>query len=270
MYQLIAIDMDGTLLNENKQISEKTLAAIGAAKQIGKSIVLATGRPLKGIERYLKELDLFGEDDYVVTYNGALVQSTKESRIILDMPLDLEAYRELYTLSQELDVFIHALTDTYVHTPKNNPYTQIESDINQIQIVESDVEALTQDTMIVKVMFIDQAEKLDKIINQLPQWVLDKYTIVRSSPYFLEFLDPRVNKGTGVNAIVERLGLKSHQVICVGDAGNDLAMVEYAHLGVAMENATSELKEAADYITLSNEEDGVAHVIEKFMLGMSS
>lgn len=266
MYQLIALDMDGTLLNEDKEISKRTREAIAQAKSMGKTVIIATGRPIKGVGRYIEELNLNSEQDYVVTFNGALVQSTKDHKIIMDMPLNVEAYRELYALSKELDVHIHALTDDSVLTPKNNPYTEIEASINQIPIVEGPVEEVREDTMIVKVMFIDAPEVLDRVIEELPDWVRGKYSVLRSTPYFLEFLDPRVNKGAGVKAVAERLGIDHKKVICVGDAGNDLAMIEYAKLGVAMENATEDVKAVADYITKSNEDDGVAHVIEKFLI----
>lgn len=266
MYKLIAVDMDGTLLNEKKEISNRCQEAIDKLREKGKKIVLATGRPLKGVQRYLEKLNLFDENDYVVAYNGALVQSTRNEQIIFDKPLSLDSYKELYEVSRQLDVHIHALTDISVLTPKNNPFTGIESSINQIPIIEGPIDDIDSSTMIVKVMFIDEPEKLDAILPSIPQWVKDKYTIVRSAPIFLEFLDKSVNKGAGVSAIAKQLGIKQDEVICVGDAGNDLAMIQYAGLGVAMGNATEELKSEADYITLTNEEDGVAHVIEKFML----
>lgn len=266
MYQLIAVDMDGTLLSEDKSISQATRAAVAKLKAMGKRVVLATGRPLSGIHRYIDQLGLLEDGDYVVTYNGALVQSTKDAKVLLNKPLNLEAYQELYALSLKLDVHIHALTENSVLTPLMNPYTDIESSINHIPAVEIPLAEVSEDTHIVKVMFVDAPEKLDAILVQLPEWVTKKYTILRSAPIFLEFLHPQVDKGVGVRAVAEALGLNQNQVICVGDAHNDLAMIQYAHLGVAMGNATESLKAAADYITLSNDEDGVAHVIEKFML----
>ena len=266
MYKLIAVDMDGTLLDENKEISNRCQKAIYNLKQKGKKIVIATGRPLNGVMNYLEKLDLFDENDYVVAFNGALVQSTKTKQIIFNKPLSLLEYKELYAVSQQLGVNIHALTNKSVLTPKNNPFTKIESSINRIPIIEGAVEDVAFSTVIVKVMFIDEPEKLDAIIPLLPAWVKDKYSILRSAPYFLEFLDKSVNKGAGVSAIAKVLGLEPEEVICIGDAGNDLAMIRYAGLGVAMGNAVPEVKSAADYITHSNEEDGVAHVIEKFML----
>jgi len=266
MYKLIAVDMDGTLLNENKEISNRCKKAVGELKNRGKKLVLATGRPINGVMRYLEKLNLFDDNDYVITYNGALVQSTKTKHIIFDKPLSLKAYQELYILSKELKVNIHALTDQCVLTPKNNPYTELESNINQIPILVGAVEDIDASTIIVKVMFVDDPDKLDAALAQLPNWVKEKYTILRSAPHFLEFLDKSVNKGVGVSAVAKQLGLKREEVICVGDAGNDLDMIRYAGLGVAMGNAFDEIKSEADYITHSNEEDGVAHVIEEFML----
>lgn len=266
MYKLIAVDMDGTLLNENKEISNRCLKAIFELKDKGKHIVIATGRPLNGVMRYVEKLNLFDINDYVVAFNGALVQSTSTKEIIYNKPLSLEEYKDLYAVSQQLEVNVHALTYDSVLTPKNNPYTIIESDINQIPIIEGSIDEIDPSTIIVKVMFIDDPEKLDVAIPKLPTWVKEKYAIVRSTPYFLEFLDKSVNKGAGVSAIAQQLGIDREEIICVGDAGNDLDMIRYAGLGVAMGNAMDEVKSAADYITHSNEEDGVAFVIEKFML----
>ena len=266
MYKLIAIDLDGTLLNKKKKISERCRSAILQLKDKGKKTILATGRPLYGAMKYMEMLELYDDDDYIVAFNGALVQNVKTKQIIYNQPLSWKAYQELYELSQHLGVNIHALTEQTVLTPKNNPYTKIESEINQIPIIEGPVDNADPSVIIVKVMFIDDPVKLDAIIPQIPSHVKEKYSILRSAPYFLEFLDKRVNKGAGVAAVAKQLGFSCDEVICVGDAGNDLAMVEYAGLGVAMGNAVDELKKAADYITGTNEEDGVAEVIERFML----
>lgn len=266
MYRLIAVDMDGTLLNEDKEISDRCQELIKRLRENGKKIVLATGRPFNGVLPYIKLLDLYDKDDYVVTYNGALVQSTNEKHILINKPLSLSSYRELYDVSKELGVNIHALTQGSVLTPKDNPYTGVESSINQIPIIEGPIEELDDSIDIVKVMFIDEPKKLNTIIPLIPDWVKDKYTIVRSAPIFLEFLDKSVNKGAGVEAVAKQLGIKQEEVISVGDAENDVAMIQYAGLGVAMANATNEAKAVADHITLTNEEDGVAEVIERFML----
>ena len=115
-------------------------------------------------------------------------------------------------------------------------------------------------------MMVDEPELLDEAISKLPKEVYDKYTVVKSAPFFLEFLNKKVNKGTGVELLASHLGVKQDEIITMGDAGNDLHMIEYAGMGIAMGNATDDIKAIANYITDSNSEDGVAKAIEKFVL----
>ncbi|MFU0823567.1 sugar-phosphatase [Clostridium sp.] len=266
MFKLIALDMDGTLLNEGKKISEENNIAIKKAKEKGVKVVLATGRPIKGIENYLNELDLISDEDYCITYNGSLVVNTGTNELLTQVLLKSEDVHYLYDLSKKLDIDIHALTTSGCITPKLSEYTELEIRMNNIPFEEIDFNNIKDDTEIVKVMFVGEEKKLSAAIEKLPREVYKKYNVVRSAPYFLEFLDKNVSKATGVKALAEKLGINRSEIICVGDAGNDIDMIEYAGLGVAMGNAFSEVKKAANYITSSNEEDGVAHVINKFIL----
>ena len=265
-YKMIALDMDGTLLDESKNISSRNKKAIQKAKAIGKKVVIATGRPLVGIKWVLNELEINASDDYVIAFNGALVQNVHTEDVIFQRTLSLEDYTYLYQFSQAYGVHIQALTESYVTTPVHNPYTQVEADINQIQTVLCDVHAFDPNETIVKVMFVDEKEKLDDIEKHLPEVLKSNYSVLRSAPIFLEFLNPEVNKGVGVQAIAAVENYDASEIICVGDAGNDIAMIEYAGLGVAMANASPSVKDVANHITDSNEDDGVAKVIETFML----
>lgn len=266
MYKLIALDIDGTLVTKKAKITEENLLCIKEAKEKGIKVVLASGRPLKGLNRFLKELDLVNKGDYAVGYNGAIVQDTYTEEIINITPLDIECYEELYKISLEMGVNIHALTKSKVITPKINKYSQLEADLNGIEIEEIALKDIKPEETIVKVMMIDEPELLDNVVRNLSQEIKDKYTIVKSAPYFLEFLHNKANKWSGVFGLAEKLGIKSQEIICVGDEENDIHMIENAGLGVAMGNAVPKIKEVADYITLSNEESGVAHVIKKFIL----
>lgn len=266
MYKLIALDMDGTLLNENKKISQNNLKSIKTAIKNGTKVVLATGRPLKGIENFLKELDLVQNNNYSVSFNGALVQNNTTGQVLSRNILSHDDVKYLYNLSKKLNVNRHALTKDYVITTNHNPYTDIESSLNGIPTYIMDLNNLDPSTEIIKFMFVDDPEILDEVIKNLPKEVYEKYTVVRSATYFLEFLHPVANKGTGVEAIAKELNINSNEIICVGDAGNDIHMLQYAGLGVAMENAFDEVKKVADYITKSNANDGVAHVINEFIL----
>lgn len=267
MYKLIALDMDGTLLNEEKRVTERTKKAIQAARDKGVTVVIATGRPIDGVTRYLEELDMFTDKDYVLSYNGGLVLNTKSREVICKIGLLGEDVHYLYNLSKELGVNIHAFSEKNgLVTPKNSKYTEVEAEINNIKINEIDFNTIESDESFIKIMMIDEPEILQNAVDNLPKEVYEKYTVVRSTPYFLEFLNKEVNKGTGVELLAKHLGIKREEIITMGDAGNDLHMIEYAGMGIAMGNAFEEVKAAANYITDTNEEDGVAKAIEKFVL----
>lgn len=266
MYKLIALDMDGTLLREDKTVSDATKIAIAKAKEKGVKVVLASGRPIEGLERYLEELNLMTEEDYVLSYNGAIAQKTKSKEVISRIALKGQDLHELYDLSKELGVNIHAFSKLGCITPELTKYSQLEGEINGIDVTVISYDEVDAEEEIVKIMMVAEPEILEEAIKKIPQSLFERYTIVRSAPFFLEFLDPNANKGEGVKALAESLGIKREEVICVGDAGNDEHMVNYAGLGVAMGNAFEELKAVADFITATNEEDGVALVINKFIL----
>lgn len=266
MYKLIAIDMDGTLLKEDKTVSDITKKAIERARKKGVKVVLASGRPIEGITKYLQELNLVDKEDYVLSFNGCLIQNTETREVISKNILKGSDLNYLYSISKELGVNIHAFSKLGCITPKISRYTEVEGAINGIPIHIVDFNKITPKEDIYKVMMIDEPEVLDEAVKKFPGEVYDRYTVVKSTPYFLEFLNKNSNKGEGVKSLTKYLGIKQQEVICVGDAGNDLHMIKFAGLGVAMGNAFEEIKEAADYITSTNEDDGVAQVIEKFIL----
>lgn len=270
MYKLIALDMDGTLLTTDKKVSEKTEAAIKAAEAKGVKIVLASGRPLIGINRYLEELDLMKGEDYVLSFNGGLVQNTKTKEVVSKISLKGSDLKYIYKISKELNVNIHAFSAINgLISPKISQYTEHEAEINGIDINIKNFDEVDDDEDIIKIMMIDPEEILDPAIEKLPSEIYEKYSVFKSAPFFLEFTDKEVDKGLGLKKLGEYLGIKREEIIACGDAGNDFSMVKYAGLGVAMDNAISEVKEVANYITTSNDEDGIANVIEKFILSES-
>lgn len=266
MYKLIAIDMDGTLLKNDKTISNITKKAIQEATKKGVKVVLASGRPIEGLSRYLKELNLVKDDDYVLSFNGSMLQEAKTNKVIFRNVLKGKDLLHLYRISKDIGVNIHAFSKKGCITPKMSRYTELEGSINDIPVDIIDFNKIDEDEDIIKIMMIDEPEILEEAIKKIPKFVYDKYTVVRSAPYFLEFLNKSCNKGEGVKALADYLGIKSREVICIGDAGNDIHMIKFAGLGVAMGNAFEEVKKIADYITLTNENDGVAKVIEEFIL----
>lgn len=267
MYKLIALDMDGTLLNSKREISAENKAAIAAARAKGVVVVLASGRPIDGMRAQLQALDMISDNDYVLSYNASLVQKVKSESIIRSHILTGAEAKKLASLARECGVHIHAFSQQKgLITPALNHYTEHESEILGMPITVIDFAELDDDEQILKVMMIDQPELLSAAIKQLPESLYAEFTIVQSAPFFLEFLNRESNKGVGVKALADYLGITAEQVICMGDAGNDLHMIEYAGLGVAMANASDEIKAAANHITVSNDQHGVAKVIQEFVL----
>jgi Cof subfamily protein (haloacid dehalogenase superfamily) len=268
MYKLIAIDMDGTILKDDKTLSGETCRVIKKAHLQGIKIVLATGRPMKGIEQYLKELNLVSDKDYAVTLNGGVVQNIKTKEKLFQKGLSHEDLMLLYDISLKLKLNIHAFTSDTVITPKITKYTQLEADLNFVPIKVMDFKNLDKSIEIIKILMVEEPIIIEGAITKLPSYLYDKYNIVKSAPFFLEFLNKSVDKGIGVELLAKSLNIKQEEVIGIGDAGNDIHMIKYAGLGVAMGNAFEEVKGIADYVTLTNEEDGVAHVIKKFVLAV--
>jgi len=271
LYKLIAIDIDGTLINDRKEITTEVNEAIQAAKAKGVNVAICTGRPIGGVHRLIEELKLTDENDHVITYNGALVQNTHKNEILSEISLTYGDLKVLYQLSEDVNSPMHFFDSANLYTPNKqiNHYTVYESYLNQIPLHYRTIDEVPEDILIPKVMFIDEPERLSKVIAAIPESFRKRYTFVQSAPYFLEILHPSVSKGNAVKQLADVLSVKQEEVICIGDGENDLSMVEFAGCGVAMGNAVPIVKEAANFHTLSNNENGVAYAIEKLILSQS-
>jgi Cof subfamily protein (haloacid dehalogenase superfamily) len=267
MYKLVALDIDGTLLNSQKQLTSRVCAAIESAKQQGIKIVLASGRPLEGMLSTAKSLGLDGIDDFILPFNGSLIMKPFNKEILHSAILKGKDAIELKQIADNLGVNILAFSPTRgLITPKQNTYTDYEAKLNNIEYSIFDFALLEQDEPILKVMMIDAPDLLTQAIGQLPNTLKAKYSMARSLPFFYEFTNHDSNKGMGMKVLAKHLNLTAEEIICVGDAENDLQMIQFAGLGVAMENASEQIKESANYICASNDQDGVAEVFEKYVL----
>lgn len=273
MYKLIALDIDGTLLNSKKEITSKVYESIQEAKEKGFKIVLSTGRPLQGVTPLLEKLNLTDSGDYVICFNGALVQEVKSKKVIADIDMSVEDFRTIYNrVCKPNNTNIHINTTTHLITPQETPhkYTIHESKLNNIGIEYVNENDIDSNIKFCKVMIVDEPERLEEIIATIPQELYEKYTIVRSAPFFLEFLNINANKGTALEALCKSIGLPVEKTIAVGDEENDQHMIKLAGLGVAMGNARDTIKEIADYITDTNNNHGVAKTIDKFLLNKAT
>lgn len=268
MYKLIALDMDGTLFNSDKQITDRTKETLAQARALGVKIVLASGRPLAGLQPPLKELDLIHEGEYVLSFNGALIVDAKTGEAVSKCILKGSDYKKLFQLAQELGVHCQAFSPSHgLITNETSQYTEHEASINQIDInIINPLTDITDEEDIIKVMFIDPPEILDEAIAKLPTWIKEDFNVFKSAPFFLEITHKDVDKGAGLLHLADYLNIKQSETMACGDQGNDYTMIKAAGLGVAMENGIDKVKAIADYVTDTNDNDGVAKAIEKFVL----
>lgn len=265
--KLVAVDIDGTLLTNDRKVTPEVFEAVQEAKKQGVKVIIATGRPIPGVQPLLNELNLREEGDYVITFNGGLVQDTSTGENIITETMTYEDYLDIEFLSRKLDVHMHAITKKGIYTANRNigKYTVHESSLVNMPIFYRTPEEMG-DKEIIKMMFIDEPEILDAAIKKIPQEFFDKYTIVKSTPFYLEFMNKKASKGNAIKHLAEKMGLIPDQTMAIGDAENDRAMLEAVGNPVVMENGTPELKEIAKYITKSNEESGVAHALREWVL----
>lgn len=269
MIKLIALDLDGTLLDSEKHISEENKKAITLAKAKGVKIVLCSGRPLKGIQRYLEELDLMDEGDYSITYNGGLVQKNNTSEIVSEKTLSYDQIKDLYKLANDLNIPMNMLDLEYVYEPdypagRDSLYPSLMS--ASLPFIKKSIDDFTEDHRFNKVVYCISPDILDDAIAKIPADYTENYSMMKSRPLLYEVMNPQVNKGTGIDALCQILGITKEEVMACGDEENDFAMFEYAGTAVVMENARDEVKAYADFITKTNDEDGIAHAIYELVL----
>lgn len=267
--KLIAIDIDGTLLNEKNQLAQATIEAINTAAENGVKIVLCTGRPLVGVKPYLKKLGLdLADNQYVITFNGSLVQTTNGD-VLLRHTLSFDDYIDIEALSRKLGIHFHCETDQYIYTANKNisPYSIAEAYLVRMPIRYRDVGEMDSSLSISKCMMIDDPAVINRVMtdNEIPVEFNDRFYIVQSEPFFIEFMNRNASKGSALKELCTKLDIQRSEVMALGDQGNDLTMIKFAGLGVAMGNAIKEIKQAAQEVTLPNSEDGVAAAINQYV-----
>ncbi|USS84869.1 sugar-phosphatase [Fructilactobacillus myrtifloralis] len=265
--KLIAIDIDGTLLNEQNELAPATIKAIKAAHAQGVKIVLCSGRPLAGIRPYLKPLGLSGEHEYAIAFNGAIAEDLT-GQIIFATNVHYQDYLEVEMMAREMGVHFQIETNDGIYTTNRDisKYSVYESQLVNLSIHYRTPEEITPDFKIAKLMFIDEPDQIDLANHNLPDSLKQRMSVVKSTPVFLEFMNAKAGKGPAVKQLAEKLGLTAANVMAIGDQENDLSMIKYAHTGVAMGNAIADVKEQAQFVTKPNSQDGVAYAINQFVL----
>lgn len=264
--RLIAIDIDGTLLNEKNELAQPTIDAITAARKKGIKIVLCTGLPLSGVQPYLDKLQISGSDEFAITFNGAMAQ-TLDGNVMVNHTITYDDFLETEMLSRKLNVNYQVETTDSIYTTNRdtNPYGIAESFLVRLPIKFRSPEEIPRNLVMSKAMFVDFPENISRAKKLLPDKLKKNMYVVQTEPFFIEMMNKQASKGKTLRELADQLNLTKDNVMALGDQGNDLTMVDYAGLGVAMGNAIDEVKNAAQFITKPNTEDGVAFAINKYV-----
>ena len=269
--KLITIDIDDTLVNSEKQITPRVKQALQTATNQGVKVVLATGRPLSGVQDYLTQLHLANQSDqFAITYNGSVVQTTAGEQLG-GHELSLADYKKFKAIAEKYNAYIQVESLSYAITANTmvNRFANGENNMVRMPLKFQPVSDMTTDEHYVKFMFIDEAEKIDELAEHMPQELKDEYYIVKSTPNFLEVMHKQSTKGNGLQLLADKLGIDMSETMALGDQHNDLTMIAASGIGVAMANAVLEVKATADVMTTSQNEDGVGLAVEKWVLNQS-
>ena len=262
-YKLLALDMDGTLLNSEKQISERNLSAVKQAESLGVKVVISTGRPVEAVEKYMEILEPKAP---VVAYHGAIIVNPEDKGVLYQKSLRKEDALLIMECGKSLDASQCIWSNGKLYTLDDSYYVrQYAEHVGADYIIQEEMGVLAKQG-ITKILWNDKPEQTTMNLEKVKKIIKGEIAFTTSSPQFLEFVDWQVSKGNALAFLGKYFDIQASEMIAIGDEMNDESMLKYAGLGVAMENASYTVKSFADYVTLSNNDDGVAHVIEKFIL----
>lgn len=265
-YRLIALDLDGTLKNKDNIITPKTKEALINAQKNGIIVVLASGRPQPGIRHEAKELEIEKYGGYVIGYNGACITNVKTKEVVFEQTMDLNTAKEMYDRSREFKLACMTYIDDKVMSEdSDDEYVKYESWINDIGALPVDSFKDTLRHPIYKVLLAGKPEYVVAIEKQFKEPYLEQLNICQSAKFFIEIMPKGINKAKSLDSLVKLLNIKQEEVIAFGDGDNDIEMIEYAGLGIAMGNASDTVKNKADFVTLSNNDDGIAYALDRFL-----
>lgn len=267
MYKLVAVDIDGTLLNDNKELTKETKRVINVAAKLGVKVVITTGRIIQSVKELIEELGLEGEEEYVIANNGCTIYNTRDYSLVYEKSLKDKNLKEVYKKYKRKETVIEVHTLNGILTEDISKHEHQIDRYPDMEILQKDFQNdKIEDQKLVKILVKGDEKYIEELTKVVPRELHEKYAVVRSLDHLLEFMYKGSSKAKGLEVLGEILGIKREEIIAIGDGINDLEMIEYAGLGVAMGNAKEEVKKVANFITKSNEENGVAYTIEKFIL----
>ena len=261
---LIALDLDGTLTNSRKEVTKHTKDCLLRLQEAGAKIALASGRPTYGVTPLAQELLLPRYEGYILSYNGGKITACSTGKTLFRQQLPDGAIPRLAALRDELSLELLTYEGTCIITEDpENPYVQKEAAINRMEVRKISSFADYVTFPVTKCLMVGEGSYLASVESYAAQQLGEDFSVYRSEPYFLEIVPQGIDKAHSLERLLSSLSLERENLLAFGDGYNDISMLRYAGLGVAMANASEEVKKAADRIALSNDEDGVARILEE-------
>ncbi|MGT2771527.1 Cof-type HAD-IIB family hydrolase [Streptococcus marimammalium] len=266
--KLLALDLDGTLFNNQKEVSFLNKMAIIQAKNKGVKIVITTGRPLKAIGNLLDFLDLKSQEDYSITFNGGLIQKNN-GHCLFQKTLSREDVENITEMLLSLGLPVDIISDSKSYTltaPNHNslyPTANVQLDFHDIKTLDE----LPHGIVYNKIVTVFDANYLDRQLPNIPKHFHQEFELFKSRDIMLEIVPKGVNKGRALAILGEHLGIKKEEMMAIGDEENDLSMLRWVGLPVIMKNASVAVRKEFERTTSrTNDESGVAEAIEKYIL----
>ena len=268
-YSIIALDLDGTLTNSEKNITPRTFDALMKAQREGVRLVLASGRPTFGIAALANQLQLADYGGYVLSYNGGRIIDWCEKTVIFSQVVDQKLVPILYDFAEKAQLpIVTYLPEAILASKNEGEYLAEEARINGMPVVVAQnfvEEAMQIAGGSTKFLLPGEPELLIQLESEMKAALSEQMEVFRSAPFFLELPPKGIDKAQSLQRLLTHLGLERESLMAFGDGFNDLSMIQFAGQGVAMANAVEEVKSIADFVTTSNEEDGITHALEQLL-----
>lgn len=274
--QAIILDIDGTLLNDDKKISPETKKALITAQQNGVKLILASGRPTTGMHLYAEQLEMKKYHGLLVSYNGAKVVDCQTKEELFNQTLTIAEGKAVLEHMKQFEVKVMIDKDDYMYV--NNVYDcyipykgeeiniiQYESRGGNFKLCEKEDLAAFLDYRINKILTAGDPGYMQKNYQSMMAPFKNTLNCVFTADFYFEFTAKNIDKAKALDTVLTPMGIHAENIIAFGDGHNDITMVKYAGTGIAMDNAVPELKAVANSITLSNNKDGIAHVLNNFI-----
>lgn len=274
--KVIIMDVDGTLTNGKKEITKKTKNALIKAQELGITLILASGRPTSGLMDFARELDMDKHDGLLVSFNGSKVVDCQTNKVLFNETMSIEEGQAVLEHMKKFNVkpMIDKGNYMYVNNVFDNeilvngePFNiiQYESRGGKFKLCEKDDLVAFADYPLNKILTAGDPDYLQENYKNMMEPFKDKLSCMFTAPFYFEFTAKGIDKAKALDTVLSPMGFKREEMIAFGDGHNDASMIEYVGIGVAMENAVDDLKSIANEVTLSNEEDGIAYTLSKYI-----